>query len=117
MDKRDRAILENDGWVIECESPFEIRNDETESFATNQAAYAVLESLTPKDLDPRRVLWHLEPDEDYYMDKLAILYSLITQPEVRHLIPDHIETWCTAQGFETEHATEDRTSWWVCGLK
>ena len=118
MNKTDEAILENAGWEVECESPFEIRNSETESFATNEAAYAILESLRPKeDVDPKRVLWNLEPDEFDYMAKLAILYSLITQPSVSHLIPAHISKWCLAQGFVAELRCEDRTSWWVCGLK
>lgn len=117
MDKIDRAILENAGWEIECESPFEIRNNETESFATNQAAYIVLEELRPgEEVDPKRVLWGLEPDVDYYQDKLVILYKLITQPDVHHIIPAHINSWCIAQGFVTELVTEDRASWFTCGL-
>lgn len=117
MNKEDIAILENDGWEIECESPFEISNDETESFATNEAAYAVLESLRPKDLDPRRVLWQLEPDVEHYMEKLVLLYSLIIDPNRWYVVSLKITTWCTAQGFKLDHRCEDKASWWVCGLK
>jgi len=118
MDKIDEAILEENGWVVECESPFEIRNDETESFATNEAAYAILESLRPEEkVDPKMVLWHLEPDAEYYMEKLVLLYSLIMRPEINYCIPEEITVWCMAQGFRTELVTEDRTSWWICGLK
>ena len=45
MDKLDEKLLEADGWEIECESPFEIRNMESGSFATNEAADIVLLSL------------------------------------------------------------------------
>lgn len=39
----DRELLEADGWVIDCESPFEISCDD--SIATNIAAWIVLSSL------------------------------------------------------------------------
>ena len=38
-------FLEANGWVVECESPLEIRDNETGSFATGCAAKCVLESL------------------------------------------------------------------------
>ena len=38
-------ILEGNGWVVECESPFEIRHEESGSFATGQAAQIVAEQL------------------------------------------------------------------------
>lgn len=118
MNKIDEAILETNGWEVECESPFEIRNEETGSFATNQAAYTILESLRPKeDVDPKNVLWNLDPDDNNYQDKLTILYKLITQPSISHVIPKDITHWCTAQGFSVEVMNEDRTSWFVCGLK
>ena len=48
MDKNDELLLEKNGWTIECESPFEIRNDETGDFASGIAANAVVDSLKPK---------------------------------------------------------------------
>lgn len=44
----DENILAEDGWVIECKSPFEIRNNDNGSFASNQAAYDILSSLKRK---------------------------------------------------------------------
>lgn len=44
MTKGDRKILADNGWIIECESPFEIRHKDG-SIATGQAAYIVLASL------------------------------------------------------------------------
>lgn len=41
----DEKLLNKFGWIVECISPFEIRNDETESFATNEAAYCVLDRI------------------------------------------------------------------------
>jgi len=117
MDIKDRAILEANGWEIECEGPFEIRNSESESFASNEAAYIVLESLKPKDVNPRKILNYLEHDEDNYIDKLNILVGLIKQPNVRHIIHNDIYKWCIAQGFIVRFVSEDKSSWVVCGLE
>ena len=38
-------MLESNGWVVECESPLEIRAVSGSSFATGNAAEIVLESL------------------------------------------------------------------------
>jgi hypothetical protein len=40
----DEALLEADGWTVECKSPFEIRHKDG-SFATGQAADAVVFTL------------------------------------------------------------------------
>jgi hypothetical protein len=39
------AALESQGWTVECESPFEIRHDETGSFATHLAAQLVADTV------------------------------------------------------------------------
>ena len=44
MRGKDEEILKCQGWVIECESPFEIRHEDG-SFATGQAASIVVEYL------------------------------------------------------------------------
>lgn len=116
MNSEHRAILEANGWEIECEGPFEIRNAKTESFATNQAAFIVLESLIPRDNDPKRVVQELEPDEDNYIYKLDILVNLIKQPNVRHIIHKDIDKWCTAQGFVVKYVSQAKSSWVECGL-
>lgn len=36
-------ILEQNGWIIECESPFEILHEETGSVATGIAADIILD--------------------------------------------------------------------------
>jgi len=43
-----KEILEDNGWIIECESPFEIRHEDG-SFATGQAANIVLYFLKPEE--------------------------------------------------------------------
>lgn len=48
MNENDKLLLKKNGWTIECESPFEIRNDETGDFASGVAAKAVLDGLKPK---------------------------------------------------------------------
>lgn len=44
MSEKDIGLLAKYGWVVECESPFEIRHEDG-SFATENAAYIVLEYL------------------------------------------------------------------------
>jgi hypothetical protein len=46
MNENDKFILEKNGWTIECESPFEIRNNETGDFASGVAAIIVLDNLS-----------------------------------------------------------------------
>lgn len=48
MNEEDKLLLEENGWTVECESPFEIRNDETSDSASGVAAQIVLDSLRPK---------------------------------------------------------------------
>lgn len=42
MRQEDIDLLENDGWIVDCESPFEIENEEYESKASGLAADIVL---------------------------------------------------------------------------
>jgi hypothetical protein len=115
--KDDEALLEENGWTVECQSPFEIRNEESNSFATGEAAYIVLRSLEPRDRSPRSLILDLEPDDKYYVDKLNILHKLVTEPNVGHIIPKHIANWCKSVGLCAEASCEDRTSWWTCRVK
>jgi hypothetical protein len=62
-------ILEHLGWIVECESPFEIRHSDG-SFATLNAARIVqlvvvreyLQSLTPTDL--QTFIGSIPPDKE-----------------------------------------------------
>lgn len=49
MNEQDRKLLEDDGWTIECESPFEIRT-ENGDFASGTAAIYILIYLQEKQL-------------------------------------------------------------------
>lgn len=49
MDTLEHMLLDEDGWIIECESPFEIRHQETGAFASGLAANYVLEYLRGLD--------------------------------------------------------------------
>ena len=40
-----KELLEYNGWVVECESPFEIRHEESGSFATGLAAKMIAMQL------------------------------------------------------------------------
>ncbi len=50
MNETDIKLLEVNGWTVECESPFEIRHEETGSRATGCAAELVLDSLRDERL-------------------------------------------------------------------
>ena len=45
MNEDDILLLENNGWEVECESPFEIRTLDGSGFATGSAAYEILAML------------------------------------------------------------------------
>ena len=44
MNKEEEKLLEENGWEVECESPFEIRTEDG-SFASGEAADIVLDYL------------------------------------------------------------------------
>lgn len=43
----NEELLKENGWTIECESPFEIKHEDG-SFATMNAAYTIVNLLTHK---------------------------------------------------------------------
>jgi hypothetical protein len=43
--KEIEKILENEGWIVECESPLEISHEESNSISTGMAAELVIESI------------------------------------------------------------------------
>lgn len=45
MNQADMQFLEENGWTVECESPLEIRHNETGAFATGMAADYVLDAV------------------------------------------------------------------------
>lgn len=45
MTQDDENLLEREGWVVECQSPFEIRHTESGSFASGLAAQLVLQAV------------------------------------------------------------------------
>ena len=51
---KDKEILEQNGWFIECQSPFEIRHIDGD-VATGQAARIVVDSLE-KEFNPNKVI-------------------------------------------------------------
>lgn len=53
----DEELLEENGWIIECQSPFEIR-DKDGSFASGTAAYIVLDSFRQQD-DNKLTKWFI----------------------------------------------------------
>lgn len=51
---KDKEILEQNGWFIECESPFEIRHIDGD-VATGQAAKIVVDSFK-EEFNPNKVI-------------------------------------------------------------
>ena len=45
MDEQDEKLLKENGWIVECESPFEIRYEDGGAFASGAAADIVLWDL------------------------------------------------------------------------
>jgi hypothetical protein len=115
--KDEEALLEENGWIVECQSPFEIRHQTSNCVATGEAAYRVLNSLRPRERSPRSLILDLEPDDKYYIDKLNILHKLVTDPNCGHIIPKHIANWCKSVGLCAELSTEDGGAWWTCRVK
>jgi hypothetical protein len=63
----DTKVLETNGWILECKSPFEIRHKDDGSMATGQAARIVYDSLTSLKVE--------ETMSD--ADRVAYLYQVI----------------------------------------
>lgn len=77
----DCELLNDNDWIIECESPFEIRKQKTGDFASGEAAYIVLavlkEEAREEQEETDRNFVTRETIEDslvYHKDKLQ-LYS------------------------------------------
>ena len=45
MDENDEKLLNDNGWVVECRSPFKIRTKDGGSFASGQGAWMVVYGL------------------------------------------------------------------------
>ena len=62
----------------------------------------------------QKIIAELNPNEDFYYEKLKLLGSLVGEPDVGHIIPDEIVDWCESVGLKPECNHEDRSSWWTC---
>lgn len=52
----EKKLLKKFGYIVECESPFEIRHKKDGSFATGNAAYKVLEYIKDKVSTDKKIL-------------------------------------------------------------
>ena len=71
MDKKEIKLLERNGWIIECESPFEIRHEDG-SFATMFAAVTVLEELQREDNEANKTIKSLEELNNIQLTQLSL---------------------------------------------
>ncbi len=81
----DKEILEQNGWFIECQSPFEIRHIDGD-VATGQAARIVVDSLE-KEFNPNKVITF---NYKNWKDELS----------VRKVVPEHI--WFGSTDFHKD---------------
>jgi hypothetical protein len=51
LTEEERTKLEDQGWVVECESPLEIKHEESNSYATNVAAEMLIQLLLDEGED------------------------------------------------------------------
>lgn len=49
LTEEERSRLEDQGWTLVCESPLEIRHEESDSFASNVAAEMLIQMLLEED--------------------------------------------------------------------
>jgi len=45
MNEEDVKLLKDNDWIVECESPFEIKHEDGDAFASGLAAQIVLDNL------------------------------------------------------------------------
>lgn len=50
MKDKEIKILEENGWIIECEHPLEIYHEESNSKATNMAAKVIIKDILENDI-------------------------------------------------------------------
>lgn len=48
MNEEDIKLLEENGWIVVCESPFEIENESGDAMASGEAAELILQHLKNK---------------------------------------------------------------------
>lgn len=60
----DIELLEKNDWIVECESPFEIRSKDGYSFARGQAAYMILAKLREEQKRLKTIIILIIGDEE-----------------------------------------------------
>ncbi|MDD1442764.1 hypothetical protein MEO93_20860 [Dolichospermum sp. ST_sed3] len=50
---RERELLEKNDWIVECESPYEIRHKHTDSVATNHAIDSIVYAIETQPIIER----------------------------------------------------------------
>ena len=83
--EEDLKVLEDNGWELECESPFEISTKDG-SFASGEAAYIVLSSL--------------KYERDSEVDKFEYKKEIISQElDIEALNEEGINGWELVYGY------------------
>jgi hypothetical protein len=81
LNEQDRKALATFGWVVECESPFEIAKMDG-SFARDEAAQIVLADCKRNCAGPVKVTFEITLDEAYSAEEAAYAaWEILTSEE------------------------------------
>lgn len=87
--EEDIKLLEDNGWEVECHSPFEIRTKD-DSFASGEAAYIVLNNIKSETVERFR-----EPDmnDSFYagINRGITIACIITHRDIGEEFPSYSE--------------------------
>lgn len=105
MNKQQETLLQAAGWEIVCESPFEIRHEETGSFASRLAADAVIRELEDEAASDTVLFapdWPFEKFVGAWRDKL-VTALVFESPGSLVLLLDkayqQLDAWQVAKGI------------------
>ena len=65
--ENDVEFLEKNGWIVECQSPFEISTKDG-SFASGQAAYMILAQLREEQKQWKTLIIYNSIEEEFKVD-------------------------------------------------
>jgi hypothetical protein len=107
MNNADVFLLEAAGWVVECESPLEIRHSESNSFATNRAAEDVLQRLKIEPAVPHSEFAAVQSTAQALEELMTIAGQMQKIADVA-ASKDNYETWKLAYGMVFNSSARER---------
>jgi len=65
----------------------------------------------------KKLIRGLDYDDPYYMDKLYLLFNLLSNPDIGHIVSGDIVDWCKEKNLKPKSNCEDGAAWWTCSAK